>query len=68
MLIANHYLEGAAYPIGGSSRIAATILPVIESAGGRVFTSVEVREILVEDRRAVGVRFADGNELRLPSS
>jgi len=65
-LIAAHYFEGAAYPVGGSSRIAATIVPVIESAGGRVFTSAEVAEIVVENDRAVAVRLTDGNELRAP--
>jgi len=65
-LITDYYLEGAAYPVGGASRIAATIVPVIEDAGGRVFTSAEVQEILVEGDRAVGVRLADGNELRAP--
>jgi all-trans-retinol 13,14-reductase len=65
-MIANHYLEGAAYPVGGSSRIAATILPVIESAGGGVFTSAEVQEISVNDGRVVGVRLSDGNEVRAP--
>jgi len=66
-LIAAHYLKGAAYPVGGASRIAATIEPVIESAGGAVITSAEVSEILVEKGRAVGVRMADGNELRAPT-
>jgi all-trans-retinol 13,14-reductase len=65
-MIAAHYMEGAAYPIGGASRIAATILPVIESAGGRILTSAEVEEILVQDDRAVGVRLTDGHELRAP--
>ena len=65
-LIAEHYLEGAAYPVGGSSRLAATIAPVIESAGGRVFTSAAVAEIVVDNDRAVGVRLTDGNELRAP--
>ena len=66
-LVAGHYLEGGAYPVGGASRIAATIEPVIEDAGGAVVTSAEVREIVVEKRRAVGVRLADGNELRAPT-
>jgi all-trans-retinol 13,14-reductase len=65
-LIAEHYLEGAAYPVGGSSRLAATIVPVIESTGGGVFTNAEVAEIVVDNDRAVGVRLTDGNELRAP--
>lgn len=63
-LIANHYLRGGAYPVGGSAQIAATILPVIEAAGGAVLTNAEVASIVVESGRAVGVRLADGNEVR----
>ncbi len=65
-LLVEHYLRGAAYPAGGSSRIAATLLPGIEAAGGQVVTSAEVDRILVEKGRAAGVRLADGNELRAP--
>jgi all-trans-retinol 13,14-reductase len=65
-LIVGHYLKGAAYPVGGSSRIAATIEPTIEEANGAVFTSAEVKEILIEKSRAVGVRMANGSEFRAP--
>jgi all-trans-retinol 13,14-reductase len=61
-----HYFRGAGYPVGGASRIAATILPVIERAGGEVITNAEVAEIIVEDRKAVGVKLIDGHELRAP--
>jgi len=39
---------------------------VIESAGGAVFVNADVDAIVVEGGRAVGVRLADGNELRAP--
>ena len=65
-LLVGHYLGGGAYPVGGSSRIAATILPGIERAGGAVITSAEVERILVEGGRAVGVRLAGGEEVRAP--
>ncbi len=65
-LIANHYIEGAAYPVGGASRIAATMLPVIENAGGEVITNAEVDEILIDDGKAVGVKLTDGHELWAP--
>ncbi len=65
--VANHYLGGAAYPIGGSSKIAASILPVIEQEGGAVVTSAEVDQVLVDGGRAVGVRLADGVEVRAPA-
>ncbi len=65
-LLVGHYLGGGAYPVGGSSRIAATILPSIERAGGAVITSAAVEQILVERERAVGVRLAGGEEVRAP--
>ena len=64
-IIAAHYFEGASFPVGGASSIAAGIAPVIESAGGRIAFSADVREILLDRaQRAVGVRMQDGRELR----
>ena len=65
-MIFNHYLGGAAYPIGGSSRIAAATAPVIESTGGAIVVGAEVASILVEKGRAVGVRMTKGSEIRAP--
>jgi all-trans-retinol 13,14-reductase len=66
-LVVKHYLSGAAYPVGGASRMAATMLPGIEAAGGAVVTNADVAEILIERGRATGVRLADGVELRAKS-
>ena len=63
-LLVGHYFNGGAYPVGGSSRIAATILPGIEREGGAVITSAEVERLLIERGRAVGVRLASGEEIR----
>jgi all-trans-retinol 13,14-reductase len=63
-LLVEHYLGGAAYPVGGASRIAATMLPAIERAGGAVVTSADVERVIVERGRAVGVRLVDGEEVR----
>ena len=65
-MIFNHYLGGAAYPVGGSARIAETIAPVIEAAGGAIVVGAEVAEVLVERGGAVGVRMKDGREIRAP--
>lgn len=65
-LVARHYLWGGSYPTGGSSEIAATIAPLIEEAGGTILYNAEVTELLMEEDRAVGVRMADGSELRAP--
>ncbi len=62
--VAHHYLEGAAYPVGGASEIAAGIAPVIEGAGGRIVVAAEVAGILLEGNgRATGVRMSDGREI-----
>lgn len=65
-MVAGHYFRGAAYPVGGSSRIADTIVPVIEASGGEVVTNARVAEIIVEKGRAVGVKLFDGRTLRAP--
>lgn len=65
-IIANHYFNGASYPVGGAARIAETIAPAIESNGGKIVVSAEVREIVTERGAAVGVKMADGRELRAP--
>ncbi len=64
--VVEHYLEGAFYPVGGSSRIASTLVPAIEAAGGHLASSAEVAQLLLEEGRVVGVRMADGTELRSP--
>ncbi|MFT5033099.1 MAG: all-trans-retinol 13,14-reductase [Bacteroidia bacterium] len=63
-LVAKHYLAGGAYPVGGASAMARTIIPTIQQAGGEVFTYAEVEQILIENKRAVGVKMADGTEIR----
>ncbi len=65
-MIFNHYLGGAAYPVGGSARIAETMAPVIENASGAIVIGADVASVIVEGGRAVGVRMAKGAEIRAP--
>lgn len=65
-LIAKHYFNGGYYPVGGASKMAETIIPVIQASGGEVFTYASVEQILVEKGKAVGVRMKDGTEIRSP--
>jgi len=62
-LLVNHYMEGAAYPIGGASKFAEYIVPIIEESGGMALTKAEVDEIIVENNSAIGVRMKDGEGL-----
>ncbi len=65
-IIMGHYLEGAAYPVGGAAAIAKGLVPVIESAGGSAQAGMPVSDILLEDNKAVGVRTRSGEEFRAP--
>ncbi|MBF0450243.1 MAG: NAD(P)/FAD-dependent oxidoreductase [Candidatus Magnetomorum sp.] len=62
-LVASHFLEGAYFPIGGSSRIAETIQPVIEQSGGAMLTQAKVDRILVHNGRVRGVKLENGDEI-----
>lgn len=57
-LIVTHYMNGAYYPAGSAARIAESIVPIVEAHGGACRVNHEVTEILVRDRRAIGVRAA----------
>jgi phytoene dehydrogenase-like protein len=59
-----HYRYGAYYPVGGPAHILECIMPSVEAAGGQLAVDCEVAEILVEGNTAVGVRLADGTEVR----
>jgi all-trans-retinol 13,14-reductase len=65
-IVVNHYMEGAAYPVGGAGRIAASILSTIERGGGTLLVAAEVSEVLIRNGRAVGVRMEDGHEILAP--
>jgi len=65
-VLAKHYMKGACYPVGGSQQIFQTTAPTILKAGGEIFTNAEVKEILVKDNKAVGVKMFDGKEYFAP--
>jgi all-trans-retinol 13,14-reductase len=62
-LIARHYLWGGYYPVGGSWKIAETIIPQIQRSGGEVFTYARVKRILVENGKTRGVEMDDGTRI-----
>ncbi len=66
-IIMGHYLEGAAYPVGGAAAIARGLVPVIEAAGGSARAGTPVSEILLEEGKAVGVRTKSGEEFHAPT-
>ena len=52
------YCNGSYYPRGGSSEIAASIIPTIEKAGGRVLVQAKVVNVVMDDsmNRVIGVQ------------
>jgi phytoene dehydrogenase-like protein len=57
-IIVSHYFDGGWYPVGGGGSIAAAIAPIIAAHEGECLVNHDVREILVRDGQAVGVRAA----------
>lgn len=61
-VLANHYMDGAGYPVGGAPKFAETVTEVIEDAGGTVLSIAKVEQIIVENNKAVGVEMKDGHK------
>lgn len=49
---------------GGSGQLSQALVRCIEDHGGEVRTSVEVQNVILEGRRAIGVRLIGGEEIR----
>jgi all-trans-retinol 13,14-reductase len=62
-LIARHYMYGGNYPVGGSWKIAETIIPKIQKSGGEVFTYALVKRILLKGKQVTSVEMADGHRI-----
>src|SRR5665648_781434 len=61
--ITHHYFNGAYYPLGGAEAIPNAFVKALQRAGGELRLRTRVEKILIEDKRAVGVRLVDGTEL-----
>jgi all-trans-retinol 13,14-reductase len=59
-LVAKHYLNGAAYPVGGSASIAQAVDKVLRNHGGQLITSAEVQSIVTQGNKASAVKLMDG--------
>lgn len=55
-LIVNHYISGGYYPVGGSKKIADSIIPIIQSTGGELLVNHTAKEIIINNGKAIGVR------------
>jgi all-trans-retinol 13,14-reductase len=62
--VAGHYFEGAWYPKGGGSAIPKALSRALTRAGSAIKLEARVERIMLEGKRAIGVRLVDGTEIR----
>jgi len=62
--VVRHYFDGGSYPVGGSSQIIKAIEPLIEASGGMILVKAPVKEVTIENNRAIGVELEDGKTIR----
>lgn len=56
------YFHGSFYPLGGSQEISTAVDKVVTAAGGACLVNYDVREIIIEDGKACGVRAVHKNQ------
>ena len=59
-LVCGQFLDGTAYPTGGSESIERRLTQVIENNGGKVFVAAKVKHIACEKNVCVGVEMDNG--------
>lgn len=62
--VVDHYFNGAYYPKGGGYAIPRAFIRGLKKWGCEVRVRTRVERILLEKKRAVGVRLSDGSEIR----
>ncbi len=62
--IAQHYFEGAYFPMGGGFSIPKAFVRALKRAGGEIRLQTPVAKILLESGKVAGVRLTNGEEIR----
>jgi beta-carotene ketolase (CrtO type) len=64
MMMAMRHHPGMARPRGGTGALVGALVKLVKSLGGEILTDQQVKQILVDEGRAVGVRVTTGHEYR----
>ena len=64
MMMSMRHHPGMARPKGGTGALVAALVKRVKSLGGEILTDQQVKQVLVDDGRAVGVRLENGTEYR----
>jgi phytoene dehydrogenase-like protein len=54
--VAQHYMEGGYYPVGGAGQIAPRVKAIVAAQGGTILLNRQVTQVLLDRGQAVGVR------------
>jgi len=60
----NSSVRGAGVPLGGSLQVCKGIADYFQKLGGEIQYKTQVRDVIIENKQAVGVRLEDGSEYR----
>lgn len=64
IMMAMRHNPGMARPRGGTGALVQALVNLVKSKGGVILTDQDVKRILIDDGRAIGVQVADGTEYR----
>ena len=63
MVFTDRHAGGINYPKGGVGTIAEKLVSVMEKLGSKIRYKANVTEILLKDKKAVGVKLSNGEEI-----
>ena len=64
MMLSLRHHPGMARPKGGTGALTDALVKLVKHLGGEILTDQSVKQVLVDDGRAVGVRVTNGQEYR----
>jgi beta-carotene ketolase (CrtO type) len=64
MMLSLRHHPGMARPKGGTGALTQALVKLVKHLGGEILTDQIVKQVLIDDGRAVGVRVANGTEYR----
>ncbi len=59
--VMSHYLDGGFYPMGGGGGIVKAMTNGVKKNGGEVRVKQDVKKIIIENKKAIGVELSDGH-------
>ncbi len=62
-MVVEHFIEGGNYPIGGASSIHKFLLAVLEKNGGTLALKAEVKNVIIDGKKAIGVEMKNGERI-----